>query len=422
MQKNTQAQWSNQKQTVIKRLELRLSEATKRVLGSQEEWEKFLAVSSRFIKYPFHQQIQIYDQRPDATAVADNKIREERLGLRYKPGTHGFQVIDKRDKDNPVVRRYHDIADVREHRKDSKIPKLFTFPLEYTGEVVNRIAGMGREKESPEVSLWKWIGEKTEIYYAEELLETLSDKGLALQVESQNNVDDDQKAEALRKYMQAMVSFQVFSRCGLNIQLCKNMNRELLEGNLYGRSVLAASTEETVGFFGDTVSLASESVFNIISNACEVVSKEITTEKNISQNKESVQDNPETSKEISKEPEREEPSHILSNPLTDQPITREGNTITIGRGDSYHEIDVELLEDMLEALPTTVRIDGHPCAKVDEWTDSDGYSYVLGTSVEDASFSYLAVGGESFEFDYLPTREDQTRCFFWFRPGIRGLQ
>ena len=36
--------------------------------GSWQEWAGFLTTASRLYKYPFHEQLMIYAQRPDATA------------------------------------------------------------------------------------------------------------------------------------------------------------------------------------------------------------------------------------------------------------------------------------------------------------------------------------------------------------------
>ena len=39
--------------------------------GSWQEWAGFLTTAARLYKYPFHEQLMIYAQRPDATACAE---------------------------------------------------------------------------------------------------------------------------------------------------------------------------------------------------------------------------------------------------------------------------------------------------------------------------------------------------------------
>lgn len=43
---------------------------TTQLTGSWQEWAGFLTTASRLYKYPFHEQLMIYAQRPDATACA----------------------------------------------------------------------------------------------------------------------------------------------------------------------------------------------------------------------------------------------------------------------------------------------------------------------------------------------------------------
>ena len=47
--------------------------------GSWQEWAGFLTTASRLYKYPFHEQLMIYAQRPDATACADFDIWNTRI-------------------------------------------------------------------------------------------------------------------------------------------------------------------------------------------------------------------------------------------------------------------------------------------------------------------------------------------------------
>ena len=42
---------------------------TTQLTGSWQEWAGFLTTASRLYKYPFHEQLMIYAQRPDATPV-----------------------------------------------------------------------------------------------------------------------------------------------------------------------------------------------------------------------------------------------------------------------------------------------------------------------------------------------------------------
>lgn len=43
-------------------------EAQRQITGSYRGWTAFLKTAARLYKYPYHEQIMIYAQRPDATA------------------------------------------------------------------------------------------------------------------------------------------------------------------------------------------------------------------------------------------------------------------------------------------------------------------------------------------------------------------
>ena len=48
--------------------------------GSWQEWAGFLTNAARLYKYPFHEQLMIYAQRPDATACAEYDLWNNRMG------------------------------------------------------------------------------------------------------------------------------------------------------------------------------------------------------------------------------------------------------------------------------------------------------------------------------------------------------
>ena len=52
--------------------------------GSWQEWAGFLTTASRLYKYPFHEQLMIYAQRPDATACAEYDLWNEKMGRIHK--------------------------------------------------------------------------------------------------------------------------------------------------------------------------------------------------------------------------------------------------------------------------------------------------------------------------------------------------
>ncbi len=62
--------------------------------GSWQEWAGFLTTASRLYKYPFHEQLMIYAQRPDATACAEYDLWNEKMGRYVRRGSKGIALVD----------------------------------------------------------------------------------------------------------------------------------------------------------------------------------------------------------------------------------------------------------------------------------------------------------------------------------------
>ena len=64
------------------------------ITGSYQSWTDFLTTAARLYKYPYHEQLMIYAQRPDATACADYELWNKRMGRYVRRGAKGIALID----------------------------------------------------------------------------------------------------------------------------------------------------------------------------------------------------------------------------------------------------------------------------------------------------------------------------------------
>lgn len=69
-------------------------EVAKDVAASPQEWMRFLNTASRLYKYTFPEQLLIYAQRPEATAVASMEIWNQKMYRWIKKGSKGIALID----------------------------------------------------------------------------------------------------------------------------------------------------------------------------------------------------------------------------------------------------------------------------------------------------------------------------------------
>ena len=104
-----------------------------RLVGSWQEWTAFLTTAARLYKYPFHEQMMIYAQRPDATACAEYDLWNEKMGRYVRRGSKGIALVDD-SGDKPRLRYVFDISDTgtREH---SRTPWLWQLEEQHIGPV-----------------------------------------------------------------------------------------------------------------------------------------------------------------------------------------------------------------------------------------------------------------------------------------------
>ena len=101
--------------------------------GSWQEWAGFLTTAARLYKYPFHEQLMIYAQRPDATACAEYDLWNDRMDRYVRRGSKGIALVDD-SGDRPRLRYVFDISDTgtREH---SRTPWLWQLEERHIGPV-----------------------------------------------------------------------------------------------------------------------------------------------------------------------------------------------------------------------------------------------------------------------------------------------
>ena len=104
-----------------------------RLVGSWKEWTAFLTTAARLYKYPFHEQMMIFAQRPDATACAEYDLWNEKMGRYVRRGSKGIALVDD-SGDRPRLRYVFDISDTgtREH---SRTPWLWQLEEQHIGPV-----------------------------------------------------------------------------------------------------------------------------------------------------------------------------------------------------------------------------------------------------------------------------------------------
>lgn len=90
-------------------------ESLRQVTASPKNWVRFLQTASQNFRLPFDEQLLVYAQRPDATAVLTTERWNKSFGRWVKRGSKGIAVFDQ-EADRLRLKYYFDISDTEESR------------------------------------------------------------------------------------------------------------------------------------------------------------------------------------------------------------------------------------------------------------------------------------------------------------------
>lgn len=106
------------------------------VTASPSNWRAFLTSACRNYRLPFDEQLLIYAQRPDATAVLEIERWNQRFGRWVNRGAKGIAVFDRERPHR--LRYYFNMADTHETKVSLPVP-LWRLRPEYEKEVVKTL-------------------------------------------------------------------------------------------------------------------------------------------------------------------------------------------------------------------------------------------------------------------------------------------
>ena len=104
-------------------------QTAQQITGSLQAWTGFLTTAARLYKYPYHEQLMIYAQRPEATACADYELWNNTMHRYVRRGSRGIALIDT-SGDNPRLRYVFDVSDTGGGEK-SRRPYLWEYRDEH---------------------------------------------------------------------------------------------------------------------------------------------------------------------------------------------------------------------------------------------------------------------------------------------------
>ena len=187
---------------------------TQRKVTAPSEWQAFLAAACRNYRLTFDEQLLVYAQRQDATAVLEIERWNRQFGRWVNRGANGIAVFDGEHTGKPRLKYYFDISDTHEARFPRPVP-IWTVREEYAPDIIETLENSFGELEHKEdlgaalLSAAKNAVEDNMPDYLSELksltegsfLEELD--GLNLEVE-------------YRRAVQNSIGYMLLGRCGLD--------------------------------------------------------------------------------------------------------------------------------------------------------------------------------------------------------------
>ena len=122
---------------------------TQRKVTAPSEWQAFLAAACRNYRLSFYEQLLVYAQRPDATAVLEIERWNRQFGRWVNRGANGIAVFDGEHTGKPRLKYYFDISDTHEARFPRPVP-IWTVREEYAPDIVETLENSFGELEHKE--------------------------------------------------------------------------------------------------------------------------------------------------------------------------------------------------------------------------------------------------------------------------------
>ena len=192
-------------------------EVAKDVAASPQEWMRFLDTASRLYKYTFPEQLLIYAQRPEATAVASMEIWNQKMYRWIKKGSKGIALIDNTSGPKTKLRYVFDVQDTYKVRNLGKDPQLWNLPME--GEQL--VADYLQEQlslEDTEGGLAESLHQAAKESMQEWLPDALEELRLDVTGTFLEELDEQNQEVEFRELMTNSVWYVLLNRCGLDVQ------------------------------------------------------------------------------------------------------------------------------------------------------------------------------------------------------------
>ena len=235
----------------------------KTVVANPQNWQNFLQSACRNYKLRYDEQLLIYAQRPDATAVLEIERWNRNFGRWVNRGARGIAVFADEDRKTQRLTHYFDISDTHEGRYSRPVP-LWDMQEEYTEEVIETLENTFGQLTYKSVlsdavmSAAQNAAEDNLPDYLQDLLYVADNSFLA-------GLDEGMITTIYKKLVTNSVAYMMMTRLGINVG-------EYFEAEDF-RDVTNFNTQETLNALGFATSDIAEMGLSEISKTIRALSR-----------------------------------------------------------------------------------------------------------------------------------------------------
>ena len=186
----------------------------KTVVSNPQNWQAFLASACRNYKLRYDEQLLVYAQRPDATAVLEIEQWNRIFGRWVNRGARGIAVFADENRSRQRLTHYFDISDTHESRYSRTVP-IWDMRQEYEADVIETLESTFGEIENKS-SLAEAIMGAARNAAEDNIPDYLQDLYYATEGSSFEKVEEDIVAFIYKNVVTNSVAYMMMSRLGVD--------------------------------------------------------------------------------------------------------------------------------------------------------------------------------------------------------------
>ena len=236
----------------------------KTVVANSESWQAFLRSACMNYKLRFDEQLLVYAQRPDATAVLEIERWNNNFARWVNRGARGIAVFADENRERQRLKHYFDISDTHESRHSRPVP-IWQMKDEYSADVIDTLEntfGTLKSKENLAAAVISAAENATEDNLQDYLSEFMKcGEGSDLQY-----LSAEEAGKLYEHLVTGGVAFMIMSRLGIN-------TAEIFESDFFDGAA-HFNTQETLNALGFATSDIAEMGLTEISKTIMALSKQ----------------------------------------------------------------------------------------------------------------------------------------------------